>query len=249
MSEHPTPEEVERSNRQREFAMKLAIVQLPTIARQHIWDPALYPDPFCCRCKAPEPVEETWDHIVRCSGNLRGDVRKIREDAIETAKDITASINESRLKEKPPQSLVSVGEVAHKVVPQFPATDTGFLLGYPDPAVREALKEMGLRQAEADLIITNTSLTALESARTLLWHTRCKAVGDILGTRQQRLDGLQPGALAHQPRPRNPVATPLRQRRSLPSGPPEPAVPWTTINSMLFRTDRLQMTVDPSWCS
>jgi hypothetical protein len=220
---------------------------LPLLPRQHRWHPAPYPDGNCCRCDLREP--ETWDHLLHCPANAADVLRTVKEATIDAAKDTVVSINKRRLEQQPPLPGLSVGAVAFAAVPDSPAHDTGFLLGLPGTSVRDDLRRLGVRRAEADGVITAASNAALDGIIRHIWRPRCQETKDTIGSWKQRL-----AAASRQDLPRSrfiPVPPPAAAPpRSSPGRIDRhwPAISWTDANRLAFHTDRYRPVVDPSWC-
>ena len=87
----------------------------------------------------------------------------MREAAVQAAMQATAAINAARAKEKPPKESLCTGQVAGTLVPANPLHDTGFLLGFPDTAALDALRDLGTRQDETNKLVAAATGAALHA--------------------------------------------------------------------------------------
>ena len=136
----------------REFALKLPVSQLPTLARQHKWSRERYPTDRCCRCDSGE--RETWQHILKCADNgedKRPAAGRYVADRVAAA---VTKINGNRLDANPPHRPVDVWKVTRAVVPANVLTDIGCLLGRPDSTVAHTLKANSLTNHERNQMLS-----------------------------------------------------------------------------------------------
>jgi len=157
---------------------------LPTIKRQHAWHPDVYVEATCPRCTMRE--EETWEHIIRCPGNEETVNETTREVAVKTVMDTVRKINKKREIKDSTSALLTEGEVANILVPEEPADDIGFLLGYPNKITMNQLKETGMRAMEIANVVAAAAMAAVEEVHKKVWTPRCDAVKERSGTWSQR---------------------------------------------------------------
>lgn len=266
----------EDATRRREFALKLAMDALPTLTRQHRWHPRLYPDPRCPRCDTQTP--EDWTHLTRCPANAPGVGEAVREAGVEAAMAEVHRVNEARAEEEPPRPPLRAGEVAFAAMPSGPPLlhDIGHLLGLPDPAVKAALKGLGLRQEEASRVLGAATDATLAAVHALVWRPRCKDIEERLGSWKGRREEARrtttttttAAAPSDPPTPRPRVHPPPQHApppataaaAAPPSGwsgdggggetrsRPPPAADWADINRIAFHVERIRPRVEPAWC-
>jgi ribonuclease HI len=233
-----------RAQHKREFALKLATGQLPTLARQHQWSKERYTTDICCRCTKGE--RENWGHIVDCDVNEWEEGRDAKFEIFQEGMRIISKINRERAEKSIHPKLVKVAETAHRATPLRPLHDVGYLLGWPSEELQSDMVQKGLTKEERRRIVQAMSAKALEIVWRGIWIPRCKQVKRIIGT----WNSIQQ-TLAH---------TPARQtgprRRQYGDQPhtgnthsikSEP-FSWDSINKVVFRTEYYLPMVAPSWC-
>jgi hypothetical protein len=233
----------------REFALKMAVGQLPTLARQHQWNVERYPSDRCPRCEGRE--SETWKHITRCAANRpdkEGEARRFVRGRLVAA---VRKVNEARASADPPQRPRAVDDVARQAMPTRLVDDVGWLLGQPDESVVHTLKQLGFSQSERQKILMAITTAALEFVRKEIWIPRCKEIKDLLGTWATRLQRLQrepSAAIAPASGPR---------QRTLDDRPHvgfsgvtdsrESTSYWDGINKRVFNVEHYLKMVAPEW--
>jgi len=244
-----TAEEYHDNATRREFALKLAVGQLPTLARQHQWSVERYPSDRCPRCESRE--SETWRHITRCAANGPDKELEARCHVDGRVCEEMRKINKARRSARPPQRPVVVEEVARRVVSARIICDTGWLLGRPEESVIHTLKQFGLNEGERKKILAAITTAALDFARKEIWILRCKEVKDLMGTWTTRLRRLQDEL------PTATVTTSGPRQRTSDDRPHvgfagvadsrESTSYWDGINRRVFDIDHYLKIVAPEW--